>query len=275
LSSSTRVSFARQSAPIPRRDISELTEYDDDDDDDGDGKQERQEREDGSKEGKRSRARRTQRNFATEAEAKRHHWISRMWAPWEEALSPEAQFAVDALNLDQGDEPIVPIEMMNRLEVNEPLIPDDVDDDDAGVDGSIQGKAEAFTSQDLGIEPNGGPGLLTEESANTMVFSLIPPRDWPPPGWEVDPDELAYIRGLHEIIDKDTRTPNAWDLSGAIELSDENPGNFPRWDVFVKQYLQGVDANKSRLDKEAEEVSSSCFTIASLNSALLVCIVYY
>ena len=252
-SSSTRVSFARQSAPIPRRDISELTEYDDDDDDEDDDRKGDKEEEAG-KEGKRSRSRRKQRHFSTEAEAKRHHWISRMWAPWEEALSPEAQFAVEALNLNQGDEPIVPMDMMNRLEVNEPIIPDN---DDYLIDSNQEksGKGQGNNEMD-GFEE----GAETR-GRTSMAFSYIPPRDWPPTGWKVDPDELAFIRGIHSIVDKDTRTFDSLNVSGAVDFSEENHGQFARWEMFVKQYLEWVNANKSKLDQEAEEVSETLFVL--------------
>lgn len=210
-------SESKSAAPPPRPELWELREYEDPDEDEGDQE-------------KKSKSRVT---FETEAEARRHHWISRMWAPWEEALSPEARFAVDALNLDQGDEPIVPMEMMDNLNVNKPIIPDDaeiledLDDIEARENGALPGSAWK----------------------TPMVFSLIPPRDWPPPGWKVDPEELAFIRSIHGIMDKHVAPI---DLSTAVPMED-NPSSHPRWEMFMKQYNEWVAANKERLDREAEE----------------------
>ncbi|MCO5584241.1 hypothetical protein L7F22_038165 [Adiantum nelumboides] len=220
--SSSIVAKAKQSEsksapPPPRPELWELRDYEDPDEDEG------------SQE-KKSKSR---LSFETEAEARRHHWISRMWAPWEEALSPEARFAVDALNLDQGEEPIVTREMMANLDVNKPIIPDD---------------AEILEDlDDIEARENGAlPGTAWK---TPMVFSLIPPRDWPPPGWKVDADELAFIRSIHGIMDTDI-APR--DLSTAVPVED-NPRSHPRWDMFMKQYNEWVAANKERLDREAEE----------------------
>eukprot|EP00250_Pteridium_aquilinum_P018344 c24042_g1_i1 orf=105-2234(+) len=227
------IAKARQSeskAPPPRQELWELREYEDPDEDEND-------------EQKKSKGRR--RTFETEVEARRHHWISRMWAPWEEALSPEAQFAVDALNLDQGDEPIVPMEMMDRLNVNKPLIPDAI----------FEGKEEIPEDPDV-IEARENGALPGTAWKSPMVFSLIPPRDWPPPGWKVDPDELAFIRSIHGIME--TRvTP--FDLSTAVPETEENKGSHPRWRMFMKQYEEWVAANKERLDREAKEVGDEYY----------------
>ncbi|KAH7443453.1 hypothetical protein KP509_02G035300 [Ceratopteris richardii] len=206
-----------KAAAPPRPELWELREYEDPDAEEGDQE-------------KKSRHRVT---FETEAEARRHHWISRMWAPWEEALGPEARFAVDALNLDQGDEPIVTREMMDRLNENKPLIPDD---------------QEYLEDLDV-IEAKENDAIPGTAWQTPMVFSFVPPRDWPPPGWKVDPDELAFIRGIHGILD--TR-PGPVDLSNAAPLDDNTPSQ-PRWEMFLKQYEEWVAANKERLDREAEE----------------------
>lgn len=108
------------------------------------------------------------------------------------------------------------------------------------------------------LKPKTAEGTLWEQP---LVFTLIAPRDWPPPGWKVDAKELAYIREAHALeYVESTKEDQA--EADKEELDEENyEYEFPRWKVFLKQYNEWVAANKDRLDQEAQEVCpclSSC-----------------
>ncbi|GJP32359.1 hypothetical protein CLOM_g16956 [Closterium sp. NIES-68] len=69
------------------------------------------------------------------------------------------------------------------------------------------------------------------------MLTRRPPRDWPPPGWQVDADELAVIHGA------------AGGVRGGEK--EEERVREERWGVFMKQYEAWVEANKGVLDEEA------------------------
>lgn len=174
----------------------------------------------------------------TEDEARRRNWIERGWAPWEEILSPEGQFARKSLN--EGEE--VALQDPESIEAFKMLRP------------SYRKKKmhqlgltedEYYAKQ---FEIKGEiPEPLKTQWAAPLVVRHVPPRDWPPRGWEVDIKELQFIREAHTLqavrIDSD-------------KIEKESSVNIDemcldRYKVFLKQYNQWVVANKDRLEKES------------------------
>lgn len=176
----------------------------------------------------------------TEEEARRRNWVERGWAPWEEWLSPEAQFAVDSLK-EGEEEPAVSWEAFQKLnpkwqeEHRKRLI----------------AEAEKKEKELEKLKPKTIEGTLWDQP---LVFTLIAPRDWPPPGWKVDAKELAYIREAH-ALEYVVSTKEDQAEADKEELDEENyEYEFPRWKMFLKQYNEWVAANKDRLDQEAQEI---------------------
>eukprot|EP00249_Psilotum_nudum_P018821 c26975_g1_i1 orf=569-2698(-) len=176
----------------------------------------------------------------SEEEARRRNWIERGWAPWEEILSPEAQFAVDSLR--EGEESIMPKDAFRKL---------------AGqVDGggsTIEGEDIEAIGQDS--DANGTDTHLqqtdlvgTPSRKEPCVFMLVPPKDWPPPGWEVDETELAFIKEAHSL--EDVRITGE-DLENASTEVDALA--LDRWKMFLQQYEEWVAANKDILEQEVLE----------------------
>lgn len=190
----------------------------------------------------------------SEEEARKTNWVKRGWAPWELLLTPEADFALKSLEEAEGETLETPeaVEAFKRLTPrllkreekkasnSEPLITPQQTKINAG-DEEIY--LLPRTSQWGEPEPNetiwNGPA----------VFTLIPPRDWPPPGWKVDPQELAFIREAHKL--ESVRVdPKALEKP----MEDASHASFPRFEMFMKQYKEWVAVNKEKLDKEALEV---------------------
>lgn len=159
-------------------------------------------------------------------------FISR-WAPWEELLSPEAEFAVESLAPGE-EEPVVSWESFEKLNPK-------------WQEERKRRLEEEAKRKEIDKEPVKLEGSIWDQP---LVFTLIPPRDWPPPGWKVDPKELAYIRES-QALENVLLSPQ--DLQGANEDEEIEP-EFPRWKMFLKQYSEWVDANKDRLDVESQEV---------------------
>ncbi|KAK3040606.1 hypothetical protein RJ639_026927, partial [Escallonia herrerae] len=174
----------------------------------------------------------------SEDEARRHNWIDRGWAPWEEILTPEADFARKSLN--EGEE--VPLQNPDSIEAFNMLTP----------------KYRKQKMEEMGLtedeyyakqfEIKGEiPEKLETMWAGPVVLRHVPPRDWPPRGWGVDKGELEFIREAHKLqavridyegLEKEART----DTEGLC---------LDRYRVFLKQYNEWVAANKDRLEEEA------------------------
>lgn len=98
------------------------------------------------------------------------------------------------------------------------------------------------------------PEALETVWSGPLVLGLVPPRDWPPRGWEVDKKELQFIRGAHKVYS----SIRVIDVEGVNEenvLKEENGGMcLERYNVFLKQYNEWVEANKNRLEEESYKV---------------------
>lgn len=95
------------------------------------------------------------------------------------------------------------------------------------------------------------PEPLKTVWAGPLVLRHVPPRDWPPPGWEVDREELEFIREAHKLQHV-TRV----DYEKVEELAQKETDDmcFERYKVFLKQYNEWVAANKDRLEEESYKV---------------------
>ena len=90
--------------------------------------------------------------------------------------------------------------------------------------------------------------------AGPTVVRLVPPRDWPPRGWEVDREELAFMREAHKMV---ARRVTAEELEGAVVVNEDTETEgicLDRYKVFLKQYKEWVEANKDRLEQESYQV---------------------
>ncbi len=161
------------------------------------------------------------------------HGFDCRWAPWEELLSPEAEFAVESLAPGE-EEPVVSRESFEKLNPK----------------WQEEHRKKLLEEAKRKEKERKPPTLEGSIWDLPLVFALIPPRDWPPPGWKVDAKELAFIREAHSL-------ENVWvksdDLKDAVE-DESMEGEFPRWKMFLKQYDEWVTANKECLDREAQEV---------------------
>ncbi|XP_016903198.1 protein PLASTID TRANSCRIPTIONALLY ACTIVE 10 isoform X2 [Cucumis melo] len=174
----------------------------------------------------------------TEDEARKRNWVERGWAPWEEVFTPEADFARKSLN--EGEE--VPLQTPEAIEAFKMLSP----------------KYRKQKMEEMGLteddyyrkqcEIKGEiPEPLETTWTRPLVLQVVPPRDWPPRGWDVDREELEFIRGAHKLqamrvdldrLEKDVRT-------------DTENLCLDRYKVFLKQYKEWVAANKDRLEEES------------------------
>nr|GMC69945.1 protein PLASTID TRANSCRIPTIONALLY ACTIVE 10 [Ipomoea batatas] len=174
----------------------------------------------------------------SEDDARRRNWIERGWAPWEEILTPEADFARKSLN--EGEE--VPLQSPEAIEAFKMLNPHyrkkKIEEMGLTEDEYL---AKQFEIKGEIPEP------LTTSWAGPLVVRHVPPRDWPPRGWEVDPKELEFIREAHKMMAQRV------DYSKVEEmvLTETDDMNLERYSVFLKQYKEWVAANKDRLEKES------------------------
>ena len=98
------------------------------------------------------------------------------------------------------------------------------------------------------------PPPLDTSWAGPLVVRQIPPRDWPPRGWEVDRKELEFIREAHKLM-----AERVWleDLDKDLKVGEDATVDkmcLERFKVFLKQYNEWVDANKDRLEEESYKV---------------------
>ncbi|KHF98739.1 tex [Gossypium arboreum] len=91
------------------------------------------------------------------------------------------------------------------------------------------------------------PDPLETLWAGPLALRLVPPRDWPPRGWEVDREELEFIREAHklEAVRVDLEKVEKEVITGEADME------LDRYKVFLKQYKEWVDANKDRLEEES------------------------
>ncbi|XVE54526.1 hypothetical protein DITRI_Ditri03aG0088600 [Diplodiscus trichospermus] len=174
----------------------------------------------------------------TEDEARHRNWIERGWAPWEEILTPEADFARKSLN--EGEE--VPLQTPEAIEAFKMLKPS----------YRLKKIKEMGITEDewyrKQFEIKGDiPEPLETLWAGPLALRHVPPRDWPPRGWEVDREELEFIREAHKLqaVRVDLEKVEKDVITGEADMGLE------RYKVFLKQYKEWVDANKDRLEEES------------------------
>lgn len=174
----------------------------------------------------------------SEDEARRRNWIERGWAPWEEILTPEAEFARTSLN--EGEE--VPLSSPESIEAFRMLNPRyrKKKIEEMGV------TEEEYLAKQFEIKED-VPEELETKWAGPLVVKLVPPRDWPPRGWEVDREELAFIREAHKMEAKRVRLE---DIENGVRTETDDVC-LDRYKVFLKQYNEWVEANKDLLEEES------------------------
>ncbi|KAG6384967.1 hypothetical protein SASPL_153790 [Salvia splendens] len=185
----------------------------------------------------------------SEEEARRRNWVERGWAPWEEILTPEADFARKSLN--EGEE--VPLQSPEAIEAFKMLTPK-YRKQKAAEMGLTED--EFFAKQ---FEIKGEiPEPLEPLWSGPLVLGLVPPRDWPPRGWEVDKKELEFIRGAHKIFSALRVDPEKVEerLEKGTEMEDMC---LERYNMFLKQYNEWVEANEDRLEEESYEVDQDYY----------------
>ncbi|OVA15374.1 Ribosomal protein S1 [Macleaya cordata] len=172
----------------------------------------------------------------SEDEARKRNWIERGWAPWEEILSPEADFARKSLN--EGEE--VPLQSPEAIEAFKMLSPNyrkkKIEESGLTEDEYL---AKQFEIKGEILEP------LETTWDGPLVLRMLPPRDWPPRGWEVDEKELAFIREAHKL--QSVRV----DLEDFEANKDTDNLSIERFNMFLKQYKEWVAENKDRLEEES------------------------
>ncbi|KAJ0972373.1 hypothetical protein J5N97_020332 [Dioscorea zingiberensis] len=181
------------------------------------------------------------REKESEDEARRRNWIERGWAPWEEILTPEADFARKSLN--EGEE--VPLQSPEAIEAFKMLTPSyrRKKMEESGL------TEDEFHAKQFEIKGE-IPEPLETKWDGPLAVRFVPPRDWPPRGWEVDREELEYIREAHKLqaerVDIET-------MEGVKVDKDTDVGTMclDRYKVFLKQYNEWVAANKDRLEEES------------------------
>ncbi|XP_020589037.1 protein PLASTID TRANSCRIPTIONALLY ACTIVE 10 [Phalaenopsis equestris] len=172
----------------------------------------------------------------SEEEARRRDWIERGWAPWEEILTPEADFARKSLN--EGEE--VPLRTPEALEAFKMLKPSyrRKKMEESGL------SEEELLAQQFAIKGEIPEPIETTWAGGVVAVRAVPPRDWPPRDWEVDAEELEFIRGAHKL------EAERADLEGEIR-TDVDSMCVERYKVFLKQYKEWVVANRKRLEEES------------------------
>lgn len=177
----------------------------------------------------------------TEDEARIRNWVERGWAPWEEILSPEADFARKSLN--EGEE--VPLQSPEAIEAFRMLRPSYVKKKIAEMGLT---EDEYYRKQ---FEIKGEiPEPLKTVWAGPLVVRHLPPRDWPPRGWEVDRKELEFIREAHKL----QAVRVSMDKLESEVRTDTDTMCLDRYKMFLKQYKEWVAANKDRLEEESYKV---------------------
>lgn len=180
----------------------------------------------------------------SEEEARRRNWVERGWAPWEEILSPEADFARKSLN--EGEE--VALQSPEAIEAFRMLSPNyrKKKIEEMGLT-----EDEYYAKQ---FEIKGEiPEPLETMWAGPLVVRHVPPRDWPPRGWEVDKKELEFIREAHKM--QSVRVN--YDKVEEMVKTETDDMVLDRYKMFLKQYNEWVAANKDRLEEESYKVQGN------------------
>ncbi|KAF6173681.1 hypothetical protein GIB67_000583 [Kingdonia uniflora] len=174
----------------------------------------------------------------SEDEARKRNWVERGWAPWEEIFTPEADFARKSLN--EGEE--VPLQSPEAIEAFKMLNPKyrkkKMEESGLTEDEYL---AKQFEIKGEILEP------LKTIWDGPLVLRHLPPRDWPPRGWEVDKEELAFIREAHKLQAVRVNLDEVESSSS----TETNNVCLDRYKVFLKQYKEWVEANKDRLEEES------------------------
>ncbi|GAQ86703.1 hypothetical protein KFL_003060020 [Klebsormidium nitens] len=120
---------------------------------------------------------------------------------------------------------------------------------------------------DYHLEPN----PLRDVTGRPRDAFLLPrnrkvPKSWPPPGWEVPADELAFLKegederdlfaeAAQQAIEKlgPKAALEVVKQSGELVRGEDDD---KRWRLFLKQYHEWRDANLERLDKEGKEMDA-------------------
>uniref|UniRef100_A0A0E0JSC4 S1 motif domain-containing protein n=1 Tax=Oryza punctata TaxID=4537 RepID=A0A0E0JSC4_ORYPU len=179
------------------------------------------------------------KNTEPEDVARRRSWVEHGWAPWEEIMTPEVAFARHSLN--EGEE--VPLQTPESQEAFRMLTPAYREK----VESEPGYEERLFATRDT-------PEPLETAWAGELPLRLVPPRDWPPPGWEVDPGELEFIREAHreftERLDMEAVAAKGVTYVDKVENAPDDLG-LDRYKMFLKQYKEWVEANRDRLEEES------------------------
>lgn len=170
----------------------------------------------------------------TEEEARKKNWVERGWAPWEEILSPEADFARKSLN--EGEE--VALKNPESIEAFKMLKPSYTKKrmEEMGLTED-EYYAKQFEIKGEILEP------LQTSWDGPLIVRHVAPRDWPPRGWKVDRKELEFIREGHKMMALRV------DVEELENVRREKEGMcLDRYKVFLKQYQEWVELNKDRLE---------------------------
>ncbi|KAF3329462.1 hypothetical protein FCM35_KLT04793 [Carex littledalei] len=155
--------------------------------------------------------------------SRKRSWTERGWAPWEEILTPEAQFA--RTSLDEGEE--VPLTSPEAIEAFKMLTPSYRKKKIAEIG------EEEYINRLFAIKGE-IPDKLKTIWAGPLALQLIPPRDWPPKGWEVDKEELEFIREAHKLQ--------------SVRVDVGGGGNWVGAPGFEESLMEGLKGGKEILD---------------------------
>lgn len=174
----------------------------------------------------------------TEEEARKRNWVERGWAPWEEILSPEADFARKSLN--EGEE--VALKDPETIEAFKMLKPSyrKKKMEEMGLTED-EYFAKQFDIKGELLDP------LETYWDGPLIVRHVAPRDWPPPGWQVNREDLQFIREGHKMM---AHRVQLEDLENNV-LREKQGMSLDRYKLFLKQYQEWVEFNKDKLEEES------------------------